>query len=155
MQWNLIKCYCLASHSSVFGNRLIKCFYIRLFWSWQKIECARAHLWIAIMRKVRANERSVFGVCRYYYYSIPIYILRLHETLIGIDSNSFSWFLSSPFESIHPSVSFESQMDFYSFFFSYLSSKSTIHRKFIHLVQAHIVCAALDQKKPLDLFRFC
>lgn len=80
---NLIKCIVghrhrhWHRHLNVFQNRLIKCFYIYYCCGWQKANVAKIDL-----QSKTTSQRYVFRV-------------HYDETLIGIDFNSFSWFLSS------------------------------------------------------------
>lgn len=107
LHWNLIKRYCLASHSKCVRKSINEMPLYSLFCDWQKWSLTPFYVYQEDEEKKTARMQSQsqsfgFGVCRYYFrYHLH---LRLHEELIGIDSNSFhfisfhfvSWFLSSP-----------------------------------------------------------
>lgn len=113
---NLIKCYCLASHSSVFGNRLIKCFYAHYCEADKSDLVTTTTATIIIIKEKQQRMQSMQSLSQsgrtICLWRLPLLFdiyhlhLRLHETLIGIDSNSFSWFLSSHWMRVFIVVSF-------------------------------------------------
>lgn len=95
LHWNLIKRYCLASHSKCVRKSINEMPLYSLFCDWQKWSLKHC---MCTKKKEKKNSNAkpksdltIFGVCRYYFrYHLH---LRLHEELIGIDSNSFHFIL--------------------------------------------------------------